>query len=247
MKPSNNKQSVTLKQGVDPRSCKINWSAIENSLLSGANFCAKGVEISQESLPHLEGHLRNWRFGVTFFLPQMAPGYRLLGAFIIMDHGKVCHCMNSDKKPLFVSPSESISRAETGSKPPIGNSFRLGHQKSSAVSSVLPSKAAKECSPTNKKPHFRKLGGGPMTVSFAHKLYGGGYGVHEFFECRGQKEHDSVAGAYLALKAGATLFSTSGRKINFCDLERAISFDSVLEYYSANSAGVPGILELSSD
>lgn len=178
----------------------------------------------------LERRLSNWCSAVIFFTPKARPGERIIGAFVgtpdrevffstIDEEGTwVQKSLRSDPEPVRgTSGVQSIEQA----------SVCCYGQKASALRALL------ECSlistlearqtrlESKLATRIYTLAGIPMMTRLVHASpYGGS--IDAVFELRGQQAHDVIPGAFLALRAGATMLGLDGRPLTIPDLEEAL-------------------------
>jgi len=182
-----------------------------------------------------ERNLGNWCTAATFFTPNNPPGKRIRAAIAGLPDGSIYSATDSSdavqvaRKPK--SPAERIrgmSRVQDikdaslcfyGQK--VGNF--LAASKSPMWAPLLARDKA-ERRQNRRGIGFRvyNLAGIPMIIKMIDKVATQGAGIDAVVDFKGQKAHDIVPGAFLALKAGAHVSDPSGTPITIRRLEELL-------------------------
>lgn len=195
----------------------------------------------------LERGLNNWCCASVFFRPNEAPGRRIQAAFVGLPNGRVYYAtcdtgevlvQAKQSKParLAAGPSgiRDIRHASVcfyGQKPENFRSFadaglldavsprkKVCSKDGDAQNESVPASAA---SGHRDESLFRlyNLGGIPMMVSLVDRQVETASGIDAVVELKGQKPHDVVPGAFLALKGGAVMKKRDRSPMTVEDLE----------------------------
>jgi fructose-1,6-bisphosphatase/inositol monophosphatase family enzyme len=175
----------------------------------------------------MERGLGNWCTATVFFEPTALSGKRILAAFVGLPSGDIYYAFEGGNtafvKPRGREPVRELRlRRRTGSIRKASICF-YGQK----VKNFLPSAEylRKKLGASQTKfddLRLYNLGGIPMMIRMIDKRSETGRGIDAVFEVVGQKPHDVVAGAYLAMKAGAVMLLENGSKIRKQDLEEIL-------------------------
>lgn len=182
-----------------------------------------------------ERNLGNWCTAATFFTPSNPPGARIRAAIAGLPDGSIYFATDSSEGVQVIrkpkSPPEKVrgmSRVQEVEKASIcfygqkvGN-FLAGAK--SPLWTPLLARDVAQRKETRKALGLRiyNLAGIPMILKMIDKVAVNGAGIDAVVDFRGQKAHDIVPGAFLALKAGAQMIDPAGPPINIRKLEELL-------------------------
>lgn len=203
----------------------------------------------------LERGLANWCSAAIFFSPKGRRGQRILASFVALPSGKVYYATAKDKGVRF-----KYLRSLDQERSAKGTSGVRNLRKASVC---FYGQKAKNFVALAKYPFFHHLATGgksleefrlytlagiPMVVNLIDAKGETGRKIDAVFEVNGQKPHDVVPGAYLALKGGASVKNlATGRPMTLLDLEKTLlrpaADDSKIKYVIASTSSLSNELE----
>jgi fructose-1,6-bisphosphatase/inositol monophosphatase family enzyme len=179
-----------------------------------------------------ERNLGNWCTAATFFTPNARPGRRLRAAVAGLPDGSIYYAIDTSRSievlrkpkspPEKVRGMSAIRSAETASICFYGQ--KVGNFLAGAESALWPPLFARDAVERKEKGkalrlRIYNLAGIPMILKMVDKVAKNGAGIDAVVDFKGQKAHDIVPGAFLALKAGAEVVEPDGTPITIRRLE----------------------------
>jgi fructose-1,6-bisphosphatase/inositol monophosphatase family enzyme len=171
----------------------------------------------------LERGLGNWCTTGVFFRPNDIEAKRILAAFVGLPTGEIYYATADDN-------NASVIRSEED--PPTGVSGSSGVTSVRDASVCFYGQKSERLLATTARPLFKaggtnpfrvyNLAGIPMMMRLIDYRFKTAHGIDSVFEIMGQKPHDVVPGAYIAMKGGAVVKDLSGRPLSEVDLENAL-------------------------
>lgn len=194
----------------------------------------------------LERRLSNWCSAVVFFNPQAPRGRKILASFVVLPDGKAYYASLDDEtvKVRYVNRNVEIRDVFRPSNVSDLKNASVCFYGQKAKSFVELAKYPLFDHLANAKTledfRFYTLAGIPMVMNLIDHEVEMAKNIDAVFDVRGQKPHDVVPGAFLALKAGATVKNLiSGKRMTYEDLENALmrpsSDESKLKYIIAST------------
>lgn len=193
----------------------------------------------------IERGLGNWCSAAVFFHPKLKKGERLKAAIVGVPNGDIYHArhgVDGARVERFVEKHDGANiRKEYVPESVRGHSKVTSVERASVcfygqkVGNLMTTAALPLWQKLNEKDQARKklekqrlplrvynLAGIPMMTRMVDKTGQKGSGIDVVFDSVGQYPHDVVAGAYIALKAGASLLDFEGKRIDVVQLEEAL-------------------------
>lgn len=178
----------------------------------------------------LERGIGNWCSASVFFCPANPPGEQIRAAVVGLPTGEVYYA-SADLQDAWVREGDNIRVVKgcSGVKSLRRASICYYGQKLTNYMSLYTSGAARKLSKhlNSKAGHsdFRiyNLAGIPMMLRLIDKRCSGAHGIDAVLDIEGQKPHDVVAGAYIALQGGAVLKDAgTGTNLTLGQLEQKL-------------------------
>lgn len=182
-----------------------------------------------------ERDLGNWCTAATFFTPNARPGRRLRAAVAGLPDGSIYYGTDTSRSVEVIrkpkSPPEKVRgmsstrSAETACICFYGQ--KVGNFLAGAETPLWPALFARDVAQRIEKRKVLRLriynlAGIPMILKMVDKVAKNGAGIDAVVDFKGQKAHDVVPGAFLALKAGAQVVEPDGTPITIRRLEEVL-------------------------
>ena len=195
----------------------------------------------------LERRLSNWCSAVTFFYPNAPNGKKILASFVALPSGKVYYATAKDEtvKVKYINRIQgevkNISGVSKVKKLQEASICFYG-QKAKNFTETAKHIIFNHSTNGNLSGNFRlyTLAGIPMMMNLIDHEIKTARNIDAVFDISGQKPHDVVPGAFLALKAEATIKNLiTGENMKLEDLEQSLlrpsASDSKLKYIIAST------------
>jgi fructose-1,6-bisphosphatase/inositol monophosphatase family enzyme len=233
---------------------------LAKGLKAGCEVCALADAVDGTDL--VERGLFNWCSDVVFFAPREPEGNRVLASVVTLPNGD-SYFANRSNEGAYVLRKSRSKRAEQISRISSCTSLcnasicfygqQINHlcavsatglfkyikelepEKIEAVRELVGSKGSSE-----NKCRIYNLAGVPMMMKLIDPICHEAHGIDAVFDVAGQKPHDVVPGAYIALKAGACMRKIDGTTLSLADLENALlrPADQRLKYVLTGTAAL---------
>ena len=208
----------------------------------------------------LERGMHNWCSSAVFFHPQLPSGSKIIAAFIAIPGSDIYIAAPRSPESIIVIPNPEVYFAEAGSPTFVVNvsqkireaegpaqvelldgssvcfyGQKLNRLRSTANRPLFDDASSKQ----NKNLRIYNLAGMPMIVRILDPIKDVA-GINAVFDCKGQKPHDVVPGAFLAMQSKcAVLDGVTGKPMKMETLENSLMrpFDneSKLKYVIAST------------
>ena len=172
--------------------------------------------------------LSNWCSAVVFFEPRAKPGKRILGAFVALPSRQI-YFSTADMSEVRVQASVRNKdrrrvRGTSGKRAVTGASLCFYGQKLSNLMSTAEyvERLSQHLGPSADTLRIYNLAGIPLMMKLIDHSLTGARGIDAVFDLKGQRAHDVVPGAYLALKAGAAVRRENGTDCTLRELEQLL-------------------------
>ncbi len=194
----------------------------------------------------LERKLSNWCSAIVFFRPNALLGRRILASMVALHNGKTFYATIDDPK-VYVRWLDNTDEPQvTSGLSTVRNlnkaSVCFYGQRAENFVELARYPLFQHLAGAKKLDDFRlyTLAGIPMVMNLIDNEVKTSRNIDAVFDIRGQKPHDVVPGAFLALKAGASLINLdTGDPMGLVDLERFLmrpaANDSKMKYVVAST------------
>lgn len=193
----------------------------------------------------LERNLGNWCSTAVFFKPSNPPGQRILLSIAAMPWGDVFFARH-DASGSFICAKRGGKKNKERTRPVAGPSkvkslreasicyygqkyknfisvFTTGLlKKIESASSAAGHADGSDGQGSENKLRIYNLGGIPMMCNLVNHSVKTARTIDAVIELKGQKAHDFVPGAFIAMKGGAHVVDLTGKKLELEDLERLL-------------------------
>lgn len=178
-----------------------------------------------------ERDLGNWCSAAVFFTPSNKPGQRLQVALCGLPDGTVYYATCDEESAFVVRPGktdEPVKERRTKRKLEEASLCFYGQKMKNLKSFVESGFYEWEARQAGARPgatngvRIYNFGGIPMMIKLIDPACRTASTIDVVFELNGQRAHDVVAGAFIAMKAKATMLTLNGRQMTTEDLEEAL-------------------------
>ena len=202
-------------------------------LTDEAKICALMDAVDGTDL--VERGFGNWCSDVVFFAPAEPPGKRILGSVVTLPSG-CTYFARRDLEGAFVvrrrRKTPQLLKSISSCTALRDASICFYGQKIGNLLATCESGLLRHIESLNPRPHDKSgkenncriynLAGVPMMMRLLDAVSPYPRRVDAVFDAKGQQPHDVIPGAYIAMRAGASLLDLSGHDLTLEKLEHAL-------------------------